>query len=474
MSGILLINPPAIKLYKGFNNATPKLPPLGLAYLAAYMEQRQIPVSIYDSFAEDASFSDIEKRIIESKEPFIGISSITSTMHEAITIAALSKRHGKKVVIGGPHVSAIPVETLEQFKCFDFGVVGEGEESLYQLVAGKNPSEIDALVYRDGDKVIFTKHKNFIEDISTLPHPARHLLNNDLYKGSSWFFNQNKGRFFNLITARGCSFDCTFCASKTIWGRNARFRSLEDVFSELDELKKMGMRQLWINDDTFTLRKERVKEIAAKIKSLDIEWGCNARVDEINRETMTYLKESNCSIVLFGIESGNQQILDSMKKNITLQQAETALKLSRELKLRTCCSFIIGNIGDTEKTVKETIKFAKKLNPDLALFNMLTPYPGTEAYRKAIEKDFLKKDLALYENPKFFEPVMSQLSMPSAKTKKLLGYAYWSFYSSPRFLYKFTHDSVSSLEGLKRNAQLLQMAYSILLRYLNLSAYLKY
>ena len=464
MSGILLINPPAIKLYRGFHNATPKLPPLGIAYLASYLEQRHIPVSIYDSFAEDASLLDVEKKIITSKEPFIGITSVTATMQEAIAIASLSKRYGKKVVIGGPHISALPIQTLQLYKYFDYGVIGEGEETLHELVSGKNPAEINSLVYRDRDKVVFTKQRNFIENISFLPHPARHLLKNDLYKGSDWLFNRKKG-FFNIITSRGCPFECTFCASKTIWGRHTRFRTLEDVYSELDQLKRLGIRQLWINDDTFTLRKDRMREISGKIKSLHIEWGCNARVDEITRENLRYLKQCNCSIVLFGIESGNQQILDGMKKNITLQQAQAALQLTKEMKLKTCCSFIIGNIGETEKTVFDTIRFAKKLKPDLALFNSLTPYPGTEVYKKAIEMNFLTQDIDAYVNPKYFEPVVSQPGMSSARTKKLLGRAYWSFYVRPRFLFRFVCDSVSSYDGFKRSLQILKMVFYLCIRH---------
>jgi radical SAM superfamily enzyme YgiQ (UPF0313 family) len=225
------------------------------------------------------------------------------------------------------------------------------------------------------------------------------------------------------------------------------------------------MRQLWINDDTFTLQKDRMREISEKIKSLHIEWGCNARVDEITRESLGYLKQCNCSIVLFGIESGNQQILCGMKKNITLQQAQAALQLANEMKLKTCCSFIIGNIGETEKTVFDTIRFAKKLKPDLALFNILTPYPGTEVYKKAIEMNFLTQDIFTYVNPKYFEPVVSQPGMSSTRTKKLLRRAYWSFYVSPRFLFRFICDSVSSYDGFKRNLQILKMAFSLCIRH---------
>jgi radical SAM superfamily enzyme YgiQ (UPF0313 family) len=452
MPKILLINPPCIELCPGARVFTSKHPPLGLAYLASFLEKNNIEVGIYDSFAEDASMKDAEKKIIATDAEIIGLTSVTATIREAIQIATIAKKHNKKTIIGGAHVTALPGWALNKYYCFDYEVIGEGEITLYELINEKKLEEIDGLVYRKGNEVVVNKRRNLIEDLSVIPFPRRSLLKNYLYKPSLKEFPRSK-IFFTMITSRGCPFQCIFCASKTIWGLGVRTRPLADVIAEIEELKRMGMEQLFIVDDMFTVNADRVEQICKKIKSFDIQWGCKARVDCVTPEMLKLLRYSNCAFIEYGIESGSQKILDIMKKGITLEQIKETLKLTKEAGIRTNCSFIIGNIGETEATFKETIRLAKELNPRHAQFGILAPYPGTEAYEIAKKEGYLIKGFEDYTNPKYSDPAISLPGISPKRIKKLVVRAYISFYLSPQRIFRFINDSLTSFYELKRNSR---------------------
>lgn len=452
---VLLITPPCIDLYRGMRKVISKFPPLGIAYIASFLERKGVKVDIYDSFAEDATMSDIYDKIRYCKANIIGISSVTSTIKEAVKIAEFSKSQGKIVVIGGIHFTSMPTETFQKFSCFDYGIVGEGENPFYELIMGVELKDIKGLVYRNGSSIIINKPADLIKDLSILPNPARNLLKNRLYRSSNNFFI-NRKPFTSIITSRGCPFNCVFCASKIMWGTKVRYRPVEDIFNELDEIKKMGIKQIQIVDDTFTLAIDRVRHITKKIKSLNFEWGCNARVDKISPEILTLLKSSNCMFIEFGIESGNQNILNSMKKGITLEQARLALKLVKKLGIKSSCNFIIGNLGDTEKTIKETISFAKELNPDYALFHMLTPYPGTELFEIVQRNHYLIKDIEDYTNPKYSDCVIELPGLDSKRIKSLSMKAYKSFYFRPRYIFRALSQSFFSFDEIKKNYSLLK------------------
>lgn len=454
MKKILLITPPCIDLYRGIKDITYIERPLGLLYIASFLKKNNIEVEIYDSFAEDASMDEIEKKISLTKANVIGITSMTSVIREAVEIAEIAKKYGKTTVLGGIHITATPITTLKKHKCFDYGIVGEGELTLYELIDGKNTKEIDGLVYRNGDDILLNKRRELIKDLDILPHPIWHLLKDELYRPTYKFFAKRK-KFFTMITSRGCPNQCTFCASKVMWGTKVRFRPIDDVLKEIDELKKEGMEQLRIIDDTFTLKIDRVKAISNKLKSLNIEWGCSARADCFTPEIAKILGDNNCRFVEFGIESGNQRILDSIKKGITLEQVRVAVKLAKKNKINVLGSFILGHIGETKETIEDTIQFAKELNPHFAQFGMLTAYPGTEVYEIAKEKGYLTKDFEDYKNPKFID---STLNLPTISSKEVERYckkAYREFYLNPKYITMAFYQSLISLSELKRNFKFL-------------------
>ena len=431
---ILLVAPPCIKLYPHGRRFISKQPPLGLAYLASFLESKGIPVQIYDSFAEDASMKDIGIRIRHSDASIVGITATTATLTEAVQIAGLAKDCGKMTLLGGVHISALPEGTLQRYGCFDFGIAGEGEAALYEFLTGVDVLSIPGLVYRNGAKVFFNAKREPVKDISCLPHPGRHLLDNKLYRPGFNDFLPGKD-FYTLLTSRGCPSLCIFCASKVIWGNRVRARSLEDIFQELDELRVLGIKGLRIIDDTFTLQEARVRRIAEKIKAMDILWGCNARVDSVNPDLLRFMKACNCVAIEYGIESGNQAILDTMKKGITLSQIRQAVRATKEAGIKVSCSFIIGCFGETLATGRETIRFAKEIDPDYAQFCMFVPYPGTAAYAYGGEQ-FQQLDFEKYVNPKYSAPVLCLPGMSAAQLKALFRKSYLSFYGRPKYLFR--------------------------------------
>ncbi len=434
-----------------------KFNPLGIAYIASYLQRQGIEIEIYDSYVENKTMDEIKEKIKNSDAAIIGITSVTTTIRESITIAEVSKTYGKTTVIGGCHISGDPIKTMESYPCFDYAVIGEGEITFFELIRNlrnKDKGYIKGLIWRKENKIIINEPRGLIKNISELPHPARNLLKNELYWTSDRGVFKKKKLFFNIITSRGCPHNCNFCASSVIWKKNLRLRTTEDVCRELDELNELGMEQLEIADDTFTINVDRVRTITEKIKTLGIEWGCQSRVDCIDEETMKLLKESNCKFIDFGIESGNQNILNIMKKGITLEQARAAIKLTKKYKIKSTCYFMIGNIGETEETIKDTIRFARELNPTMALFYMMTPYPGTELYEHFKREGYIKKDFVDYINPKYSEPVIEFPNLDAKKIRYYLKKAYRTFYFNPQFILKTTLKSIVSFSEFRANLKL--------------------
>lgn len=457
---VLLIAPPCIDLYRGMRNVAQVLHPLGLLYLAAYLESQGVKVKVYDAFAEGASMEDIEACIAQSDSEVVGITSVTTTIREAVHIAEMAKKLHRTTVLGGPHATVVPQDVLERHPCFDYVVRGEGERTFHEFLSGASPADIHGLAYRDGSRVCMTQPRELIQDISSLPFPARHLVNNSLY-GQFDTLLPNHKRTFTIITARGCPNQCTFCASKTLWGTCVRFRTPENIIQELEVMQQLGMEQLIVADDTFTLKFSRIKPIVDKIKSMNIKWTCYARANNLTPDLVKMLKDAHCYYLCFGIESGNQGILDRMKKGIKLEQALSAIRMTKAVGMKVACSFIVGNLGETEATIKETVDFAKKLNPDYVQFNMLTPYPGTEVYDVAKQKGMITHDYEEYTNPKFSDPVMALDTLDSRKLKTYCMNAYKSVYLSPRFILKNMYNSLTSWGDFRRNLHYLKTFLNI-------------
>lgn len=370
-------------------------PPLGILYIAAVLEKEGHKMLVIDG-----SINNNEIHKIKKFDPdLIGISITTSLEKNAKKAVKILKEHIKKpIVLGGVHVTALMKDIFNEFNV-DYVVYGEGEYTMKDLCValGKkgNLEEIDGLMFKKGRNIIVNKPRKLIQNLDELPFPARHLLDFSWYlapPGSirgEWLKNGGT----TIMTSRGCPFNCIYCGSHTTFGRKVRRRSVENVINEIKLLKKeYNLDGLWFVDDTFTLDKKWVIDLCRKIKEkgIKIKWSCQFRVDTIDEELLQEMKKAGCVQVELGIESGSDKVLVALRKGFDTKTAIEAFKLIKKVGISSLTTFVIGSPEETREDVMQTLKFAKKLNPDFALFFNLTPLPGTELYEMAKKKGWIQ------------------------------------------------------------------------------------
>lgn len=379
---VLLIFPPADHIKEFMSER----PPLGLAYIASYLEKEGHEVVILDLNVEDNPRERLYEEI--DKCDLIGISVLSVFYINTKELISAIRRRNKKVpiAVGGAHVTALVKETLEENEV-DFAVFNEGELTFAELVKelGKkkrNFSKINGMAFKKNGKVVVNPPRGPIMDLDKMPFPARHLLRMDRYVNI--FENQ---RSTVIMTSRGCPYNCFYCSKHNI--RSWRPRSPNNVVDEIEDIyKTYGINVILFHDDLFTMDKKRTIAICKEIlnRGLKIKWICESRVNTVDEESLRWMKKSGCISIHYGIESGDQGILDKIGKGITLEQVRKAMKLTRKVGIYTKAYMIIGFPWDTEKTINKTIDFAVELKPDEFQFTMLMPYPGTQCWEEAIKE----------------------------------------------------------------------------------------
>jgi anaerobic magnesium-protoporphyrin IX monomethyl ester cyclase len=250
------------------------------------------------------------------------------------------------------------------------------------------------LAFKSKGKVIINKPRAPIENLNEIPFPARHLLPLQKYKVNTTGLSQNLP-ITTVITSRGCPNYCIFCDSHTIFGRRFRFRSAENIIAEIEDvIGKYGITQFDFVDDTFTMDKTRVMQFCNMIESkgIKIKWICNARVNTVDFDILKRIKACGCVRVDFGVESGDQQVINNVRKGITLEQVRNAMKMSKAVGLKTMGFFMVGNPLDSKETINKTLKFIKEVDIDYPTFSLSTPYPGTELFQMAKQKGFIRHE----------------------------------------------------------------------------------
>jgi len=441
---ILLINP-VYELYGGLKGMGGSAPPLGLAYIAAYARERKkdIDISILDTEALKLKLEEVKKRIIEIKPQVVGITSTTPCFHYALKIAELTKNISRKikVVMGGAHPSALPRDTIKDVNV-DYIVKGEGEITFFELIEAleglRNFEDILGLVYKENNEIKENPPRPLIEDLDRLPYPARDLLPNHLY-GPPPTKKVSTYKPTSITSGRGCPFRCYFCCARVVWTRRYRGRDPKKFVNEIEHcINRYNMREFSFTDELFTADYKRALDVCNEIikRKLKIAWVCSSRAGLVTLELLDKMKKAGCREISFGIESGDQDILDSIHKDIVLNDVRKSIKLVKKAGIKTHGSFIIGNIGETPKTVRETIEFAKELNLDVAAFFVASPYPGTDLYDEAIKKDLIRKDWEW----KDFSPLSNNLpllNLPSLSPRMTLGLhrqALKEYYWRPRYI----------------------------------------
>jgi len=395
---ILLVNPPQNKVYGKMN--APDYPSLGLAYIGAVIEKAKYSVSIIDMDADDISFNEFLK-IIEDFD-VIGFTCTTPTFDAAAKLCEVVKKKTSAItVLGGIHPTIAPEQCMKN-KFIDFIIKGEGEVTILELLEAikgdKDYSKVKGISYWDKGKVVHNTPRELIQDLDSLPFPARHLFNHQKYT----YPDSMKSPVMPVMTSRGCPHGCTYCCTKLIFSRKVRFRSAKNIVDEIDYLiKRYKVKEIHFWDDNFTLKKDRVLEIFKEIKrrgiKLNFAFPNGLRVDQVDEDILRWLKDMGTYSIAFGVESGNQQILNNVKKGTNLKQIKKAYAIAKRLGFETWGFFMLGLPGDDNKTIRETINFAKNLNPDIAKFHILKPFPGTEAFDELKERGLITEfDYSLY------------------------------------------------------------------------------
>ncbi|MEJ5326912.1 MAG: radical SAM protein [Candidatus Bathyarchaeia archaeon] len=426
---IALVNSPIIEA----TYQHPLFPPLGLAYLAAVLEQNNFDVTIIDCPACRMDHKKLKEELSSMQPALVGIASMTPTVPSALESARVAKEAcpDTKVVMGGPHATFADTEILTEEPAVDVIVRGEGEETLLELAQNlpelRNLSKIRGITFKHDGEIVKTPNRPFIQNLDALPHPSYKSLPIERYRICG-------KKFLPLMSSRGCPFQCSFCVASQMFGAKFRARSPKNVVDEMEWLiSTYGAEGISFHDDALTLDKKRIFDICDEIisRKLKIAWGCQTRVDQVSKEVLAKMRRAGCNEVSFGVESGCQRILDAVKKKVSTEQSARAVRIAKEEGLFVAVSTIIGYPGETRESLKQTLDFIHTLEPDDVWLCLATPYPGTEL-RALIERMGWKMvtDWTLYNT---MNPIFENPDLPSEEISRMRKQFYDKFYS-PRYV----------------------------------------
>ena len=441
---ILLVYPPSG--FSSYYTIGMRRPPLGLAYLASVLKD-DYQVKIFDFSVERENCKTYQYGDFD----IVGISAETARYPISLKIAKLAKNQGATVVMGGPHVSFLDEDALRS-GLVDYVVRNEGEYAFLSLVRFLSKEipfgEVRGVSYLMKGELRRTPDAPLIGDLDSLPFPARDLLPVKLYREKI-----NGRHMTTLITSRGCPFNCNFCSASQLFGVRWRTRSIENIFEEIELLyKKYQYRALSFMDDSFTLNPSRAIKLSEKIarQGWDLKWGVQSHVSTIVRNPgmIRLMARAGLGWIFVGFESGSQEVLNGYKKKAFVREAFEAMEILKANDVEVTGSFILGGLNETKNMIKETIRFAKELNPNRAQFTILTPYPGTKIYEMVKDRLLMKG----WETYTCLHPVIELDHVSPEGLRRLLFIAYFSFYARPRILLKnisyFSNLVLSTLRPL--------------------------
>ncbi len=366
-------------------------PPLGLGYLAgALLAAGHNDVEIIDCVRDGITTENLVKLLSEKKPYMIGITVVTSAYPSAVELckAARTCCTDVKIILGGPHPTALPESALEETRA-DAVIIGEGEKTMIDLTVSEDWNKVAGIAYLDSKsgKFVKTEPREIETDIDKLAWPAWQLIGPDKYPNSPHGIISKNFPTAPIITSRGCPYDCSFCAVNNIWQHKFRRRSPKNVVDEMEYLAKtFGVKEIHIEDDNFTLVREHAEKISQEIldRKLNISWKCpnGVRADRLDIDLLKLMKKSGCYLLAFGIESGSDEILKRHSKAIDKAKIKEAVKMCKEVGIETQGFFILGLPGETKETIDETIRFSKELELDWAYFSIFTPFPGSALWNE--------------------------------------------------------------------------------------------
>ncbi len=375
------------------------LPSRGLLSLAAALQKEGHSVQYIDADIDNLSNKEIVGLLLNFACDVVGITMNTFQAKAAIDLAkAIKKRRQDiKIIVGGPHPSALKKNILIDYPWIDIVCKGESEETIVELAQAiadsKALSKIEGISYRTGDNIYENADRKLIRDINQIPFPA-YALAGDLkrYPGAQPVL---KPPSMHIMASRGCPFHCIFC-TKSVWGNTVRFRTPQNITDEVEFLhRRFGINEIFFQDDTMNLNRKWFLSVCTEIitRGLNKEMAFKApfRVDSklLDEECLLKAKEAGFWIIFYGVESGNQQVLDTIKKGTTIKEIKRAFELTHRAGIKTIAAFMVGNVDDTKETIEDSVRLAKEMKPTVFGFSIATPLPGTFFYEIAKEKKWI-------------------------------------------------------------------------------------
>lgn len=408
---VLLIKPHTYHPNSFVENIEAIHPPLGLISIAS-MIKNDHDVTILDL---DTSKKQLEDAVKEIDPDIIGITAFSPQFPEAIEIAEIAKKYNNNIitVLGGIHATAVGPKILDRFPYFDHIIQGDGELAFRDLINGKKIKGIQ-----------------YIPDLNILPVPAWHMIDFKKYYDSPLYYRRKPHTIFS--TSRGCMFDCIFCNSQRF-----RWRSPENIIKEMKMLEDMRFKDLRMMDECISCHIPRLKKLCELMikEEIDIGWNCQTRADLLSDDIIKLMKKAGCYNIQIGIETGNRRIMDLINKKLDLSTVPYAIKKIRKHKISAYGFFMIGFPFETEKEMLDTISFAKTLDIDMAIFSIVTPFPGTKLWD---DSRFDENNLEILKSLGTFSS--SSLYFPKETISMMYRKAYREFYSQPRIIKKLINE----------------------------------
>jgi len=371
----------------GLREGEETIPGLGLLVLAAVARSRGYTVHLVDAKRAGASVEATTRQILDRHPDYIGLSATTVSVTNAARIAAQAKAAAPRVVtiLGGAHVSAVPERTLDAFPGIDYGIVGEGETALFELLdrleGGAPVDDVAGAAFRRDGRARANPRAPYIDDLDALPLPAWDLLPDFPHRFEPSLFSYPQTPVATVMTSRGCPFSCSFCDRSTS-GRRGRMHGVDYVVRACRHLVDVGVRHIVFVDDLFTVQKRRVAELCTAFldAGFAFSWSCNSHPNLLDADTLRLMKRAGCWQIAYGIESGSQRVLDVVKHEVRIPKMRETLAMTRAAGIRTKGYLIVGHPTEDLDSLAETAAFLKTVELDLAQITKFTPYPGTPAY----------------------------------------------------------------------------------------------
>jgi radical SAM superfamily enzyme YgiQ (UPF0313 family) len=450
---VLLINPPVLSVLEPWYDA-PDFVRTGLAYLAGYVkEHSKHEIGIIDAKFERLDFERTIKRIVSFKPDLVGFTAFTNEIKPAAYLAAKLKQLNRELttVIGGVHLSALPIQTLLEFESFDMGVFGEGEITFLELINslenGKKLSHVKGLIHRDEDgKPIKNETRNRVLELDNIQQPSW-----DLLPAANTYFIQAQ---------RGCPLNCSFCMNPG--GRAVRHRSISNIIEEIRYLlDKKGAKRISFGDEIFTVNKKFTEGLLNAIIDNGLgkrmEWDVQTHVRYVDRDIFKLFNKAEVEIVELGVETGDEELLKKMGKGTNLKMIKKAFQIAKEERVRTGAFFLFGQPNETEQTLRKTIRLASFINPDVPMFGLMVPYPGTKVSEMASNSSngyrLISRDWDEYNKQLGGALEFAGISRNKIEYYQIVGYLLvfirnYRFLDLSKFLWKYRAGAIALLKKL--------------------------